>query len=393
MTETTKMNLSITKRQLLSDFKQIDQLMQDYRGYLATVDLGEGWEQDAVRILRHLQLRLYQANASLSTVELVRALLKQILVSIPTEKFNFNIGSGLNSEDSESEVPGAAPLQQSEKARAPSPEKLVSGIAGLVKKAPLHLQEKLRRVLAGIRELFDQMQVENEEGVDSAMTQIHQLTTNMQTRSLVREIALITQEVFENLKIVSDEIPIDSLAETSGGISEAVKRLHQVISQLDDSTVECIDILEKINETGEETKESMKAVIEALQDAQHRLMLIKMEHPELEGPLTALQNRICDEVGAQVMGMLEQARMNQEIYIELISNQSFHELTARTLKKVIAFVETLEKQLLDMLAAFRPDVVNISVNKENSATPIEVQEETGTQTQADVDKLLEELGF
>jgi chemotaxis regulatin CheY-phosphate phosphatase CheZ len=387
------MNLSISKRQLLSDFRQIDQLMQDYRGFLATAEQGKGWEQDAIRILRHLQLQLYQANVSLSTFELVRALLKQILVSIPTEKFQFNIVSVQDGDDPEPEVPGDASLEQPEATNAPSPEQIISWIAGLVKTAPLELQEKLRKLLAGIHELFDQMQVEYAEGVDSAMTVIHQLTTNMQTRSLVREIALITREVFESLKIVSDEIPIDSLAETSGGISVAVKRLHQVVSRLDDSTLECIEILEKINETGEETKESMEAVIEILQDAQHRLMLIKMEHPELEGPLTALQNRICDEVGAQVMGLLEQTRMNQEIYIELISNQSFHELSARTLKKVIAFVESLEKQLLDMLAAFRPDVVNVSVDEQDSAAPIDVQEETETQTQADVDKLLAELGF
>lgn len=237
------------------------------------------------------------------------------------------------------------------------------------------------------------MLVESVEGVNSSMTRIHHLTTNLQTRSVVREIALITREVFENLKIVSDEVPIDTLAETSGGISEAVKRLHQVVSRLDNSTIECIEILEKINDTENETKESMNAVIEILQDAQHQLMLIKMEHPELEGPLTALQNRICDEVGGQVMGMLAQSGINQEIYIELISNQSFHELSARTLKKVIAFVETLEKQLLDMLMAFRPDLVMGSVADQDGGASIDGGGETEPQTQEDVDKLFGEMGL
>lgn len=390
MTETPKMNLSISKGRLLSDFRRIDRLMQDYRGYLATAEQGEGWEQDAVRILRHLQLQLYQANVSLGTFELVRALLKEMLVSIPAETLKFDSESGPEGDDPGPGVPGEAPREAPEVTGArPTPEQLISWIAGLVKTAPLELQEKLRKVLAGIHELFDQMQVENAEGVDTAMTQIHHLTTNIQTKSLVREIALITREVFESLKIVSDEVPIDSLAETSGGISEAVKRLHQVVSRLDDSTVECIDILEKITETGDETKESMNAAIEILQDAQHRLMRLKMEQPELEAPLTALQNRISDEVGAQVMGLLHQTTINQEIYIELISNQSFHELSARTLKKVIAFVETLEKQLLDMLVAFRPDVARVSMEKKDS----DAREDTEIQTQSDVDNLLSELGF
>lgn len=391
MTEMPKMNLSIDKRQLLSDFRQIDRLLQDYRGYLATAEQGEGWEQDAVRILRHLQLQLYQAKVSLSTFELVRALLKQILLSIPSEKIKFQMVSEQDGDQPEPEGPGGTPPEQPEAAHAPSPEQVISWIAGLVKTAPLDLQEKMRKLLVEIQDLFDQMQVESAEGVDSAMTRIHQLTTNVQTRALVQEIALITREVFENLKIVSDEVPIDALAETSGGISKAVKRLHQVVSRLDVSAIEYIDILEKINETGDEIKDSMKAVIGILQDSQQRLMLIKMEHPELEGPLTALQNRICDEVGAQVMGLLEQTGINQEIYLELISNQSFHELSARTLKKVIAFVETLEKQLFDMLVAFRPNEVNVMVDEKDSAASAEAEEET--QTQAEVDNLLAELGL
>ena len=387
------MNLSISKQQLLSEFRQIDRLMQDYHGYLATSEQGEGWEHEAVRVLRHLQLHLYQANASLGTFELVHALLRKFLVPMPAEKFKFNIGPDQDGNDPEPEVAGGGTGEPPETTTAPSPEEILSWIARLVKTAPLHLQEKLRKLLAGIHELFDQMQVDSAEGVNSSMTRIHQLTTNMQTRSVVREIALITREVFENLKIVSDEIPLDSLAETSGGISEAVKRLHQVVSRLDNSTIECIEILEKINETENETKESMSEVIGILQDAQHQLMLIKTEHPELEGPLTALQDRISDEVGGQVMGMLEQSRINQEIYIELISNQSFHELSARTLKKVIAFVETLEKQLLDMLVAFRPGMVSVSVADQDGAAPIDGGGEAEPQTQEDVDKLLGELGF
>lgn len=393
MTETSKMNLSISKRQLLSEFRQIDRLIQDYRGYLATSEPVDGWEQEAVRILRHLQLHLYRANASLGTFELVRALLRKILEPIPAENFKFKIEPELNGDDPEAEVAGGALGDPPEATAAPSPEEILSWIAGLVKTAPLHLQEKLRNLLAGIHELFDQMQSESQEEVNASITQIHRLTTNTQTRSVVREIALITREVFENLKIVSDEIPIDSLAETSGGISEAVKGLHQVVSRLDNSTIECIEILEKISITGDETKESMEEVIENLQEAQHRLMLIRMEHPELEEPLTALQNRICDEVGGLVMGLLEQTRINQEIYIELISNQSFHELTARTLKKVIAFVETLEKQLFDMLMAFRPDGVNVSAANRDGDAPINGEEEAEPQSQADVDKLLEEMGF
>ena len=79
MTETPKLNLSISKQLLLSEFGQIDQLLQDYRDHLVTAEKGEGWEHDAVRFLRHLQNQLYQAKVSLSSFELVSVLLKRML--------------------------------------------------------------------------------------------------------------------------------------------------------------------------------------------------------------------------------------------------------------------------------------------------------------------------
>ena len=139
MTEMPKMNLSIDKRQLLSDFRQIDQLLQDYRGYLATAEQGEGWEQDAVRILRHLQLQLYQAKVSLSTFELVCALLKQILLSIPSEKIKFQMVSEQDGDQPEPEGPGGTPREHPEAANAPRPEQSISCIAGWVKTGPMML--------------------------------------------------------------------------------------------------------------------------------------------------------------------------------------------------------------------------------------------------------------
>ena len=58
---------------------------------------------------------------------------------------------------------------------------------------------------------------------------------------------------------------------------------------------------------------------------------------------------------------------------------------------MIAFVETLEKQLFDMLVAFRPNEVNVMVDEKDSAASDEAEEET--QTQAEVDNLLAELGL
>jgi len=216
-------------------------------------------------------------------------------------------------------------------------------------------------------------------------------TSNAQSRNLLRELATITRDVYNALNSVSAELPLDRLTESSGGITEAVQRLNSVVSRLDDAATQNLDHLERVNLIAMTEEGKLDGVVESLRSAQKRLTQIKEEHPDLEGALTALQDRLSDEVGAPAMTLRHHMSRAGEQHLELISNQSFQELTGRTLKKIIEFVQTIEADLYDILRQFRPGSVPERTRPVSEAGPNEGG--GSTQSQEDVDKLLEDLGF
>jgi chemotaxis protein CheZ len=228
------------------------------------------------------------------------------------------------------------------------------------------------------------------------VARINAATANVQSRSLLREIAIITRDVYNTLQSVSEELALDALSDSSGGITEAVQRLNSVVARLDDAATQNLDSLERVNAICRAEAARFGGVIRSLRDAQKRLMQIKVQHPALEAGLTALQARLSDEVGAPVMTLQHDMGLAIDQHLELISNQSFQELTGRTLRRIIAFVETLEADLFNLLNQYRPadrtprpDSRPLQGPAGQAAPPGEER----SQTQHDVDQLLGELGF
>ena len=98
--------------------------------------------------------------------------------------------------------------------------------------------------------------------------------------------------------------------------------------------------------------------------------------------------RLSDEVGAQAMALRYQAERNAETYAVLVSNLSFHDLASQTLHKIITFVESLERQLYELLQTYRPV---LELEHPLAAPPAAPEGKEATQDE--VDRLLGELGF
>ena len=390
MTDAAKMKVTMEKKRLLSDFERLHQMMGDYEQMLASGEVGSPWHDEAVRVLRSQRISLYQARISMSTVELVCALLRQILAAIPVEQFNFRMPGA----ESRAVPEKKSPHPQDDVADLPpSPDKMIAWLTWLSRTAPMETQEKIRLVFAGLKEFFARVSEGDREGIDNALNRIHLSTTNEQTKAMVREIALITRDVFEALKIVSDELPLGSLAESSEGISQTVNRLHSVVARLDEATMQNLEDLEQVNKKTTEHGQLLTSVQEALQEAQNRLGALRETRPELGEVLAALEARLGEEAGADVRDLHRQGENNSEIYMELISNQGFHELSARTLKKVITFVEMLEGQLIEILKTFRPGLAKTAIESGDAGRLASLEMEGEAQSQADVDRLLDEMGF
>ncbi|HKI97978.1 MAG TPA: protein phosphatase CheZ [bacterium] len=396
MTVECRNRLVVDKEQLRSEFHRLQRALGEYRTFLAAVDSGEGgsetWPSEAVAVLRSQQLALLRARVSLGSGELALALLQQVLERVAVSALRFrprrDVATGNGHVHSEAVAAATHPAP-------PELGELLAVLHAAAETAPLELQDKLRRALAGVQDFFAALADQQAEQLDAAISRINLATANVETRNLLREIAIVTRDVYRTLQSVSEELPLDALSQSSGGITEAVRRLNSVVVRLDDAATQNLDHLEALGRITTAETAAMGEATQSLRAAQKRLMELKARHPDLEERLTAIQQRLADEVGGPVMTLRHQLGLGAEHHMELISNQGFQELTGRTLKKIIEFVESLEGELYDLLKQYRPA-------GESAAPPADVPAQTdvgapapaaGTQTQDDVDKLLGELGF
>lgn len=393
MTGEGKIKLVRDKNQLLADFEKFNSLVQEYARYLKGTNEGDGWQKGALDLLRYQQLALHHARASLGSVDLVCALLRRVVSGLSLERFNFK---GVSLPEAGEQPPGSA--EAGDDVDNADLEQLIAWISAASRNAPLEFQRKLQRLLGDILAYFREVSAENVEGIEHAVAQINMSTTNRQTRMLIREIAVITRDIFNTLQTVSEGLPLDNLAESSGGISDAVKKLKGVLVRLDDAAEQNIANMEKVDDLARGETQSMTSVMEALRIAQNKMMLIKKEHPNLEDALTRIQDRLSDEVGSHTMDLKLKREMYSASHLELISNQSFQELTGKTLRKIINFVESMEKDMIELLKEYRP-VFESRPGKTDDTQPIDPARESlkdGSDvktTQDEVDKLLGELGF
>jgi chemotaxis regulatin CheY-phosphate phosphatase CheZ len=382
------------KHELLGDFSRLHQAMEEYGRLLRNEGDREGWQTGALDLLRSHQLSLYQARTSLGSAELALALLHRVLTTLRAERLFLP-----ESTTPQAPAPPAGPAVGKDFPAAdgePDPRTLIAAMQDMVSDAPLDLQEKTRDVLAAILAFLQALAEGQPQQAEEAMARLNLLTTNRQTESLVREIALITRDIYNSLKAVSEGLPLDSLSASSGGLSEAVRRLNSVIGRLESAAVQNLDNLEELGRLAARDEADLGAVNAALRDTQKRLMWLKIEHPGMEGTLTRLQARLSDEVGGPVMTLRHHVQRNVDTYMELISNQSFQELTSRTLKKIIAFVESLEVQLFELLTRFLPMLRPNGEEGESAASlagETAPPEASAARTQDEVDKLLGDLGF
>lgn len=383
MAKQSKIHMVMNKDRLLAEFRQLTDVLDDYGNFLKELELDGAWEEKAIQKMQAHHTFLLRTGASLRTIDLVSALVRQVVLRLNTEQFSFS-GAATSQR--------SRPLNDaSETAMADAEEikQILSRLNAATRAAPLELQEKLRILLTGMHQYFIGLLDEDTQGVEDAMTRINLLTSNRITKNLLREIAAITRDIYRSLNQMSSELPMDSLTESSGGLTDAVLKLKSVIDRLEDYAEQNLDYLEQLNEKADSDQVVLEGVIESLQHSQESLMELKNSQPALADSLGRIQEKLSDAVGAEIMTLRFQMETYKTNYVELMANQSFHDLTGQTLRKIIVFIESLEGQLAELLSKYKP-VMDMDVSPAKPEMDSAVDKE---QSQTDVDKLFTDLGF
>ena len=381
------MQVVVEKRQLLADLSHMRVVMREYQALLAGGDNGEAWEDEALKLLRGHHAALSRARVSLQTIDLVQAILRQVLEHLRLDILTFRVEApALESPDPEPEfATWAAERHQ-------TLVQMVGQMTALTSNAPLAMQQKIRLLLISILNLSKALSGGSREGVEKILNQINLLTSSRASRHLVREIAFIARDIYSTLDDLSESIPVQTLSESTEGISDAAGKLRSVIGQLETAALNNLDHLEKLSDRTRECDGILERLMTGLRRSQHILGELKREHPDLQAEIDALQDKLGDSIGSGVMTLKTNGEKTSQTLLDLVAHQSFQDLTGQTLKKTIQFIESLETQLLDLLRKYIP-ALDISLEKTGEPDEKPSAEKKPLTNQGEVDQMLADLGF
>lgn len=390
MTTVPTIKISVDKQSLVKELVGLEGVVAEYDRFLQGAEGEDEWETEALTLIKAQQNFLFNAKISLKAIDLVSAVLRKLLGRIDFSRVSLRIA---NSQEVDTAISRQAPSGQ--EVTLENFETLVAQVNSVAGNAPLALQEKIRFLLLSSLTLFRAVVKEDKEATEEAMTQINLLTSSRESQNLVREIALIAKEIYETLNALSEGIPIvDTLTESSDGISEAASKLKAVVNKLEEAAFGNLDFLEKLSAQTREDERLCVRVMSGVNKSRELLSELKKAHPQTAEALSHIDAQLGDGVRAGVQVLQAKIKENVNSYMSLTANQSFQDLTGQTLKKTIDFIENLEVQLLEILRKYKPVFDAASSEAPAPVTePAKKEPSPLKQSQEDVDDLLSVLGF
>ena len=381
-----KIRLIVNKNRLGEDMACLRGILRDYEQILGRIEPSGNWKDDMHLVLKGHWEQLDRAKVSIQSIDLVGAVIRQVLALGPGQRVILNL--------LESPPPDLLDDGDLEPIPEPStPENfraLIADINGMARYAPLSMQEKLRFLLGSMMRFADAVEQGNTGRLAEILTEINLLTSNRDSQSLMREIALLARDVYDSMKAMSDGLPVEALTESTEGASEAVRKLNSVMEKLGSVAGENLDILETMARKVEGDQEPVAGILTGLKSAQQRLAELEVAHPARAADLDRVKQKLSNEAGAVAMHMRARHTATSDRLLALMSHQGFQDHTGATLKRIVNFVEQVQDQIVALLEKYK-SVIELSMGTPDmSETPAQV--EGLRQSQDDVDRLLANLG-
>ncbi len=187
----------------------------------------------------------------------------------------------------------------------------------------------------------------NDEKADAAIQRLMKSDQG----GLFQEVGKITRKLHDSIRSFKEAVDPKLKDMAQGEIPNAVDRLLYVIEKTEEAANKTMSVVEKYTLRMDE----LGAHIRQIQGPPETIAYLKSFKNGLEDDLT-----------------------------EILTTQSFQDLTGQTIKKVITLVNDIEAELVRLITSFGVKI------ESGSAQPVAVAEKV---SQSDVDDLLKELGF
>lgn len=272
-------------------------------------------------------------------------------------------------------------------------ERMIAQVRQLDASPAGEMEERFQLLFAEIAALFKGIIRQDWDDVDMVLNHINLETTSSKSRGLVRQMAQMARDIYNSLNAFSAEYRVEELTQTAQEIPDAVEKLRSVIRRLEEYANANLDALEQLNRDLKEDKAAIDGALANLDQCLTDLNALAAHEPSLKDALQGVGTDLTRDVVAGLKVMATRAQENQEAYLALIARMSFQDLTGQTLKKVIAFIEKLEFQLVSLISRHHDERAVVTAPEQT--VPLEGPDSKArlALSQENVDKMLADLGF
>ncbi|MDH5751768.1 MAG: protein phosphatase CheZ [Deltaproteobacteria bacterium] len=381
----------ISREEILRALQEIGELLESYSVLMEnlseTGDVDQGSENTLVK---HKEKISGQENV-LKDLELLEKFLAFILHRIKSHRLTFRLpykGKQVEIEENTELSELSDHLSQFQ----PVLEKTVSEVLALTEGREAFQSPRIRMLLVSLASMYKAVIRQDWSDVELCLNHINMITTSKESKELVDHIGDIVRKIHDSFKELSMDYPIDDLTHTTDEIPDAVQNLYRVIRELEESANTNLDMLERLNNQAEFDVGQAKEAIEVLSICSDELKTLMKANPDIAKELAEVRVSLAE--GALVslkdfQGVMEEF---QGTYLSLLSNQSYQDLTGQTMKKVIAFMESLQYQLIQIISKEAKPEASVEEKKRDTSGEFGPDAKNRL-SQGRVDDLLADLGF
>ncbi|MBF0279199.1 MAG: protein phosphatase CheZ [SAR324 cluster bacterium] len=400
--------VTVQKEQLLSDYAKLKQWLTHYWHFLENfpLDIFSNDEQ-VVEYLREQHQKLVETNVKLQTLEMTGSVLAFALERINPKELIFRVPVETHPQDYKEITDLSASVQHIESVL----QGIVEQVMYLSRHLPPESEEKFTPLLRSIGSLFKSIIRQDGDDMKLQLTQINLLSSTKESQLLVAEVGKVTREIFESLQDFSEDLDTEKLQLATDEMPDAVQKINSVIDKLEEAANDNLEFLESLIQQSEHNVELLEDLGATFNQLDQMLTNLGEKHQELGTEVQKMKDLIHNELVSKKEALINTFHENENLYLTIMTNQGFQDLTGQTLKKIVDFIEKLELRLLELIQKFGKETKSVkSKDKTDSNNEtmtridkgIEGEEvhlhgpdesETKKSTQSDVDSLLADMGF
>ena len=380
----------LSKSALLTDLIALRALCQDYRSLLERAWEDDAPNADARRILAAHRELASAASGPFEVLGAVGGLLEFVAGRLRHEHVTFHLPQ--TAPVPPADGPQLAELAGHLRTVMPPLEALASRVYALARVAKGNSQPRIQRVLYPCASLFKAIVRQDWRDAELVLNHINMVTTSRENHDLVDQVGRMVRTIYNSLQEISAELPLDTLSEVSEELPDAAEKLHSVIRELENGANRNLDMLEQLSGGTNEGQNLAKQAQQTLADSLQELAELAEAHPDAAEQLQAVATALQAQVVEPMARVAQRMQDTHAVYMTLFANQSFQDLTGQTLKKVIAFIEGLQYQLIQVISKdSRPATPVPQPSRDTSAEA--GPDASNRLSQDKVDAVLAELGF